>query len=73
MDRIKKAIKVLSVRVSDEICLRTLWRQTSGNRDRAINILREYLTHYGIDNLTDFEFDCVCGEMNNGLEVEWKS
>jgi len=73
MDRIKKSIGVLCVGTSDEICLRALWRQCVGNRAKAFKILSEHLAHYGIGNLTEFEFDCITGEMNDGIEVEWDS
>lgn len=50
-----------------------LWRMTSGNKDRAYEIIREHAAHYGMTDLTDLEIDTALGELNDGIEMEWAS
>jgi hypothetical protein len=50
-----------------------LWRMTSGNRDKAYQIIRDTAKHYHMTDLTDLEIDIALGEMNDGIEMEWAS
>jgi uncharacterized protein YpuA (DUF1002 family) len=50
-----------------------LWRQTDGNRDKAYKIVRDHAKHYGIVDLDDIDIDICVAEINDGMEVEWKS
>lgn len=51
---------------------KSLWRMTEGSRSRAFDIIRKTAAHYTKEEYTDFELDCILGEMNGGYEIEWE-
>jgi hypothetical protein len=52
---------------------KSLWRMSNGSRSKAFEIIRDVAKHYAPDEVyTDFDLDCILGEMNGGIEVEWR-
>ncbi len=49
----------------------TLYRLAQGSRSKAYEVIRETAKHFTVETYTDFELDCIIGELNNGVEVEW--
>lgn len=47
-----------------------LWRMSSASRAKAFEIAKAYVEHNG-HTLDEHEFDSVCAEENDGIEVEW--
>lgn len=72
---IRKALR------DEEHCFKVLWRMSQGNLDRAREIVKSLVPHYTAShealNATEqdfnMSFDIVCGELNDGIEVEWAS
>ncbi len=65
----------------EEHCFKVLWRMSQGNLDRARQIVKSLVPHYTrcpealnpSERDFNMSFDIVCGELNDGIEVEWTS
>lgn len=77
-DRVEKAMKRSIQGYGDDI--KPLWRQSRGDKAKAMEILKGVASHYIADesdlNTPEFEqiFDIVVADVyNGGVEVEWLS
>lgn len=52
---------------------KTLWRMSEGSRSEAFKIIRATAVNFTSETYTDRELDLILGELNNGIDIEWKS
>ena len=53
-----------------ETFIRAVGRMTNGSYRKSLDIARNHFKHYNIQ-VTDYELDCLFGELNCGVEIEW--
>ena len=56
----------------NESAFRALWRQSGGDRDKALEIVRLTAAHYSQIEISDDDFDDYVAEaFGSGCEIEW--
>lgn len=52
--------------------LKTIWRISDGNKEKAYLFIRAIMKHYNLFP-DDLEIDNALADVNGGCEVEWNS
>ena len=72
MDKIDK-LKFFTFASGSIDAVEALWDKTEGNKADAYALVKDHAKTYGLTDLKDIEIDTALSEINDGMEVEWKS